>query len=197
MKKLFSYLILMIFGIAGVAGATGFCHPKICPPESEFKIWNDVNYIYEPLKVGVPVSFKFDITSNYNPTYDTIHKAWLAFYFKGTANNWFLGKYDFGSGIYQWEIGHTNFNGRTLELERLSWDPLNTLRTTGMLSGDFTAWWYGDDELRLKKAYLFAKGCETNPVPEPATMLLLGSGLVVVAGFGRKRILKKKRTSQS
>jgi hypothetical protein len=34
---------------------------------------------------------------------------------------------------------------------------------------------------------------ETSPVPEPATMLLLGSGLIVIAGFGRKKVLKKKR----
>lgn len=29
------------------------------------------------------------------------------------------------------------------------------------------------------------------PVPEPATMLLLGSGLICLAGFGRKKFLKK------
>lgn len=33
-------------------------------------------------------------------------------------------------------------------------------------------------------------GSGTTPVPEPATMLLFGSGLVIIAGLGRKRFLK-------
>jgi hypothetical protein len=39
-------------------------------------------------------------------------------------------------------------------------------------------------------AAAYAPG-QTAPVPEPATMLLLGTGLLGVAGFGRKRMIKK------
>jgi hypothetical protein len=34
---------------------------------------------------------------------------------------------------------------------------------------------------------------EVNAVPEPASMLFLGFGMIAVAGFGRKKFLKKKK----
>jgi hypothetical protein len=40
-------------------------------------------------------------------------------------------------------------------------------------------------------AMAYAPGGDTAPVPEPATMLLLGTGLIGLAGFSRKKLTKK------
>ena len=41
-------------------------------------------------------------------------------------------------------------------------------------------------------AAALADNIKPNPIPEPASMLLVGSGLIVLAGIGRKKFLKKK-----
>ena len=192
MKKLLFYLVLMIFGITGVAGAC-LCHPPDCPEDWDFRIWQDEGINEEQiLTKGVAVPFSFNIKPDFNPNFDEINSAWIAYSFVGTPYNLFLGKSEFNGDGDQWGVGFTNTFERALMLQPLWGDPLATLRTTGMLSGDFKALWCGDKTLELTKAYLFAKGCD-NPVPEPATLLLLGSGLIAFAGIGRKKFFKKKK----
>ena len=58
------------------------------------------------------------------------------------------------------------------------------IRDDGTLNVSISSLW-GDFYLASSK--LTANGDNGNPVPEPATMLLLGLGLVGLAGFGRKR----------
>lgn len=64
------------------------------------------------------------------------------------------------------------------------WEVTIPIADLGWTGADVGVFWAGstcaNDIIEGKK-----------PVPEPATMLLLGAGLVGIAGFGRKRLFKK------
>jgi len=49
----------------------------------------------------------------------------------------------------------------------------------------------GQNSLSFYSFYGDGNGDGQTPIPEPATMLLLGSGLIGLAGYGRKKLLKK------
>ena len=65
---------------------------------------------------------------------------------------------------------------RTLEINSVNND-IKYMKLTQVIWGD--AW----DDLEFKSGEA--------PIPEPATMLLLGSGLIGLAGYGRKKFFKK------
>ena len=60
------------------------------------------------------------------------------------------------------------------------------LLNTGVYEG---CWDYDDGSKDL--SHLSVYGTPGTPVPEPATLLLLGSGLIGLAGIGRKKFFKK------
>ena len=45
----------------------------------------------------------------------------------------------------------------------------------------------------LNQNPIFKMASRFSPVPEPASMLLVGSGLIVLAGIGRRKMFKKKK----
>ena len=176
MKKLLGFLcaVTLVFGMAGVASAI--------PYTDTF----DAGYMHWLGWWGgeTSVSWTFDITDDgFNPVTQDVTSAEVALNLQDDSwDFWEFASLHVGTNYFIWEVdtGTTAFTV----------DSLMTLSDSGTIDCTLTA---NLGDFYFNTATLSAEGTEpsTAPVPEPSTVLLVGTGLLGIVAFGRKQLNKK------
>ncbi|MEN6475129.1 MAG: PEP-CTERM sorting domain-containing protein [Syntrophaceae bacterium] len=176
MKKILSYILATV--AVCLIGSTAWAIPAT---------WTDSIDFNPDIYIGGPFAYTHDLTDNgFDPGEDTILSYALSLELKddercdGFETGWVDQPgliadglaFTYVNNLYGWSFAglfSLNESG-TLDV------------TISSLCGDFV----------LDKSTLMAVGCEnseapTAPVPEPATLIMLGSGLIGLAGFRRRQ----------
>ncbi len=178
MKKFLMFLCAMtlVFGLVGTASAIPYVDT-----------YDAGHYRMDPYGANSSVSWTFDITDDgFDPVTQDVTSADVVLNFQDDGFDWYeYADLDVGGNEFNWEVNTGDVSFTVTSLMTLS-DIGTVDATLTCTRGDFY----------FNTATLFAEGTDpvnvgNEPVPEPSTILLMGAGLLGLAGYSRKRFSKK------
>ena len=195
MKKFLMFLCAIAFVLGAVGSANAVLYTEtvnvgtLYGAAPDGKIWQGTdNYAWYCWSFTTPSDFKvpFDVV---NSASVSVEVGWV-----DTFGNDYFFAYDLpfpgnvaftelGFNTYDYELDIANFFVSSWASEETVYCGLYIYEE---LPGDT---WGGD--IILGDSTFTLDYTNVEPVPEPATMLLLGSGLIGLAGLGRKKFFKK------